>query len=61
MGIIWMVSTKFIDLEMFNEALDLCEKILEETEYSYDYDSYMIRFASPEVECKFTISWSTRR
>ena len=56
-----MVSTKFIDLEMFNEALDLCEEILEETEYSYDYDSYMIRFASPEVECKFTISWSTRR
>lgn len=51
---------RFLDLETLNDALDLCECILNEEDYSYDDANNEICFSNTEAEYRFTISWSIR-
>ena len=37
-------TTQFLDLETLNLALDLCENILNDEDYTYDEDNNQIHF-----------------
>ena len=62
MGISRMVgpSTQFLDLETLNDALDLCECILNKEDYSYDDANNQIHFSDKDAEYRFSVAWSIR-
>ena len=62
MGVIRMVgpATQFLDLETLNSALDLCENILNEEDYTYDEENNQIIFSDTNAEYKFSVSWQSR-
>ena len=62
MGVIRMVgpTTQFLDLETLNLALDLCENILNDEDYTYDEDNNQIHFSDTGAEYRFSFSWNSR-
>ena len=62
MGVIRMVgpTTQFLDLETLNLALDLCENILNDEDYTYDEDNNQIHFSDTDAEYRFSVSWNSR-
>lgn len=63
MGVIRMVgpTTQFLDLETLNLALDLCENILNDEDYTYDEDNFQIHFSDTDAEYRFSVSWQSRK
>lgn len=62
MGVIRMVgpTTQFLDLETLNLALDLCENILNDEDYTYDEENNQIHFSDIDAEYRFSVSWNSR-
>lgn len=53
-------TTQFLDLETLNLALDLCENILNEEDYTYDEDNNQIHFSDADAEYRFSVSWNSK-
>ncbi len=58
-----MVGPKiqFLDLETLNLALDLCENILNDKDFTYDEETNQIHFSDTDAEYRFSVSWQSRK